>query len=324
MAPRSLRQTLNSGLGLPPNAYIYKIISTSPRQDPLSYSKVDQLAVIASDDSLRFLDPATLNTLPDGVVKNVNDKVTCLERCNDPTSNIVATAGRDGLIIFRDKRSRQKVASIESRRPNPVPMRNGADAKAANKLISSLVCDNQRNFIATGIENPNDGPGVSPVYVWDQRHTQKPILEFVESHTDTVTDLQLHPSLPALLLSASTDGLVNIFDVSKPDEEEALYQVINHRSAVARAGFIYPSTDIYAMGTDETLSFYALQSQEEEKTEPPPKAYGDMREHLGSEYLAKLHWIGSEPYVAAGKHRYSTFVYLYDFFWVTILPGPTS
>lgn len=145
---------------------------------------------------------------------------------------------------------------------------------------------------------------MSPVYIWDQRNVSKPVLEFVESHTDTVTDLQLHPNLPTLLLSASTDGLVNIFDFSKPDEEEALYQVINHRSAVAHAGFMYPSTDIYAMGTDETLSFYALQSQAEEQPEPTPKTYGDTREQFGCEYLAKLHWVGSDAFIATGKHRY--------------------
>lgn len=167
------------------------------------------------------------------------------------------------------------------------------------------MCDYQKNFVAAGIENPDDGPGVSPVYVWDTRNVQRPLREFVESHTDTMTDLQLHPTLPTLLLSASTDGLINIFDTSKADEEDALYQVINHRSAVARAGFMYPTTDVYAMGTDETLSFYALQNQEEEKEEPAPKAFGDVREPLGCDYLAKMHWMGGEAYIAAGKHRYS-------------------
>ena len=133
---------------------------------------------------------------------------------------------------------------------------------------------------------------------------QAPQLELIESHTDTVTNLELHPDLPTLLLSASTDGLINIFDTSKPDEEDALYQVINHRSAVAHAGFMFPNTDIYALGTDETMSFYALQSQKEEEEEPTPKAYGDVREQLGCEYLAKMHWVGDEPYIAAGKHRY--------------------
>jgi WD40 repeat protein len=105
----------SSDAGLPPNSYIYKIISTAPRQDPLTYSKLDQLAIISSDDSLRFLDAATLSVSPNGVLKNVNEKVTCLERANDAPSNIVATAGRDGFIRFWDKRTGQKALEIESR-----------------------------------------------------------------------------------------------------------------------------------------------------------------------------------------------------------------
>jgi WD40 repeat protein len=105
----------STNAGLPPNSYIYKIISTAPRQDPLTYSKIDQLAIISSDDSLRFLDPANVSTLPNGVINKVNEKVTCLERANDAPSNVVATAGRDGYIRFWDKRTRQKALQIESR-----------------------------------------------------------------------------------------------------------------------------------------------------------------------------------------------------------------
>ncbi|KAJ4993535.1 WD repeat-containing protein [Stagonosporopsis vannaccii] len=277
-------QTLTSDVGLPPNSYIYRIISTAARQDPLSYSKTDQLAIISSDDSLRFLDPATLNVI--GVVKNANSSITCLERANDAPSNVVATAGRDGLIRYWDHRSRQKILEIQS----------------PSNLISSLVCNAQNNFLAAGIENPDDGAHESPVYVWDQRNTSAPLRSYIDSHTDTVTSLQLHPTLPTLLLSSSTDGLVNIFDTSQAEEEDALYQVINHGSAIAHAGFMYPSTDIFALGTDETMSFYALQSQKEEEEEPAPKTFGDVREPLGCEYLAKMHWVGSQPFIATGKH----------------------
>jgi len=158
--------------------------------------------------------------------------------------------------------------------------------------------------MAAGIENPEDGPQSSPVYVWDQRSPAAPIRSYIDSHTDTVTSLQRHPSHPSLLLSSSTDGLINIFDTSQAEEEDALYQVINHRSAIAHAGFMYPSTNIYALGTDETVSFYALQSQEEEEEEPSPKVWGDVREGLGCEYLVDMHWVGGRPYLAAGKHRY--------------------
>lgn len=164
----SATQAASSNAGLPPNSYIYKVISTAPRQEPLTFSKPDQLAIISSDDSLRFLDPATLNVLPGGLVQRANEKVTCLERANDAQSNVVATAGRDGFIRFWDKRSREKALEIESRTQDPHPAHTvrRANHGSAHKLISALVCDAQKNFIAAGIENPDDGAGVSPVYVW--------------------------------------------------------------------------------------------------------------------------------------------------------------
>jgi WD40 repeat protein len=113
----SVTAALASNPGLAPNSYIYKIISTAPRRDPYTYTTAaDQLAIISSDDSLRFLDPSTLSLLPDGLVKNVHQSVTCLERTDDPASNIISTAGRDGLIKFWDKRSRKSaVMTIQSR-----------------------------------------------------------------------------------------------------------------------------------------------------------------------------------------------------------------
>ena len=106
-------QAFNSDVGLPPNSYIYRIISTAARQDPLTYSKTDQLAIISSDDSLRFLDSSSLKV--NGVVKTANTSITCLERANDAPSNVVATAGRDGLIRYWDQRSKEKALEIQSR-----------------------------------------------------------------------------------------------------------------------------------------------------------------------------------------------------------------
>ncbi|CAA9963040.1 WD40 domain containing protein [Pyrenophora teres f. maculata] len=258
----SLRQIIASEAVLPDNSYIYRIISTAPRQDPLTYSLTDQLATISSDDSLRFY---TADLRPDGEVYSANESITCLERADDASSNVVTTAGRDGFIRFWDKRSKQKVLEIQS----------------PHKLISALTCSTTTNILAAGIENPEDGPNSSPVYIWEPRSPTTPLRSYPDSHTDTVTTLSLHPSHPTLLLSSSTDGLINIFDTTQADEDDALYQVINHGSAIAHAGFMYPSTDIYAIGTDETVSFHALQSQEEEVEEPSPRVWGDVREGVG-------------------------------------------
>ncbi|KAE8829494.1 hypothetical protein HRS9122_09309 [Pyrenophora teres f. teres] len=237
----SLRQIIASEAVLPANSYIYRIISTAPRQDPLTFSLTDQLATISSDDSLRFY---TADLRPDGEVHRANESITCLERADDASSNVVTTAGRDGFIRFWDKRSKQKVLEIQS----------------PHKLISALTCSTTTNILAAGIENPEDGPNSSPVYIWDPR---SPTTPSAPTQTPTPTP---------------TDGLINIFDTTQADEDDALYQVINHGSAIAHAGFMYPSTDIYAIGTDETVSFHALQSQEEEVEEPSPRVWGDVRE----------------------------------------------
>ena len=110
MAP--LREIASTDAGFAAGSLIDKVISTSPRQDPLTYLITDQLAFISSDDSLRFL---TADLRPDGHVAKAHDNITCLERANDASSNAVATAGRDGLIRFWDKRSRQKALQVESR-----------------------------------------------------------------------------------------------------------------------------------------------------------------------------------------------------------------
>ncbi|OCK82171.1 WD40 repeat-like protein [Lepidopterella palustris CBS 459.81] len=281
-----LKQIASSDLSLPPNSYIYKIIPTAQRYDSISYSETKELALISSDDSLRFVDASSLELSADGIFKEVNKSVTCLDRVDDQ-GNCYATCGRDGLVRVWDKR--RKTQAMVFRSPQTLP-------------LSALVCSSSRNVVVAGVELEGNGPGDAPVVVWDFRNAVSTRMQFVESHTDTITDLQFHPTEPNLLLSGSTDGLVNVFDISKPEEEDALYQVINHRSAVHHAGFLNQSTDIYALGTDETLSFYALQSPDESAQEPQPNHYGDVREKFGCEYVAKLSWIDTKAFLAVGSH----------------------
>ncbi|OCL02231.1 WD40 repeat-like protein [Glonium stellatum] len=281
-----LEQIASSDLSLPPNSYIYKILSTAPRYDSLSYLETKELAAISSDDSLRFFDTSSLKLSPNGLIKNVNKSITCLERFDDE-GNLYATTGRDGLIRFWDKRTMSRAMEFQS---------------PGNQALSSLVCSSSRNVVVAGVELEGNGPGDAPVFVWDTRNAASPKIEFLESHTDTITELQFHQSEPSLLLTGSTDGLVNIFDITKPDEEEALYQVINHGSAVHHSGFLNPSNGIYVLGTDETLSFYALQNPDESAEEPAPNHYGDVREKMGCEYVVKVAFVDTEAYLAVGSH----------------------
>lgn len=53
-----------------------------------------------------------------------------------------------------------------------------------------------------------------------------------ESHDDDITQVKFHPSLPDSLATGSTDGLINIFDISNTNEDDALQTSLNTESSV--------------------------------------------------------------------------------------------
>lgn len=119
---------------------------------------------------------------------------------------------------------------------------------------------------------------------------------------DGGTQLQYHPTRSNILLSGSTDGLVNIYDTTVTDEDEALVQVINHGS-VHHAGFLSERT-IYALSHDEHFSVHPATDPDETTPEPEPVHFDDVREPLGCEYVVQL-CIGSQgPYMAVGNKMY--------------------
>ena len=69
---------------------------------------------------------------------------------------------------------------------------------------------------------------------WDTRQPGKIQGGYWESHSDDVTSLEFHPNHPSTLASGSTDGQVNIFDVSQPDEDAALVTSHQTEDSVAR------------------------------------------------------------------------------------------
>lgn len=81
---------------------------------------------------------------------------------------------------------------------------------------------------------------------------------------------------------------MNIYDTTITDEEEALYQTINHGSSIHHADFL-TDTDIFAVSHDERFSTYELVTNPDEVEEGSGAVhYGDLREKLGGEYVANV------------------------------------
>jgi hypothetical protein len=97
---------LSSNLNLPVDTYIYKITQSQK-----------SLAVISSDDSLSWVDPATLEAQS---CVTSHQGVTCLESY-DSSQGILSTCGRDAKTSIWDLRlgNGAKVLSLNRRRSRP-------------------------------------------------------------------------------------------------------------------------------------------------------------------------------------------------------------
>lgn len=122
-----------------------------------------------------------------------------------------------------------------------------------------------------------------------------------------MAQLQYHPTRNNILLSGSTDGLVNIYDTTVTDEDEALVQVINHGS-VHHAGFLSERT-IYALSHDEHFSVHPATNPDEPDAGLEPKDFLDVRDPLACEYVVQLCVGAQGPYLAAGNKMYVFFCF---------------
>lgn len=100
------------------------------------------------------------------------------------------------------------------------------------------------------------------------------------------------------MLSGSTDGLVNIYDTTITDEDEALLQVINHGS-IHRAGFLSEKA-VYALSHDEVFAIHPM-TDPDSKDDPSPIQFGDLRQPLSCEYVVQTLAGNQGIFLAAGN-----------------------
>ncbi|KAF3913857.1 hypothetical protein ABW21_db0203043 [Orbilia brochopaga] len=166
--------------------------------------------------------------------------------------------------------------------------------------ILSMDVSVERGLVVAGTELTGQS---AEVVVWDLDGRER--MKYVESHNDDVTQLSFHPTARELLLSGSTDGLINIYNMNITEEDDALHQVVNHGSSIHHAGFIAGDA-IYGLSHDENLSVYKLADPNEDVEEPKPVVFGDVRQRFGCEYAIDMLLRGGESagvgVIAVGSH----------------------
>ncbi|KAJ6657978.1 hypothetical protein lerEdw1_001637 [Lerista edwardsae] len=101
---------------------------------------------------------------------------------------------------------------------------------------------------------------------WDARggtnsasSRKEPLGAYSESHNDDITKICFHPFKANLMVSGSTDGLVNVFDINKNNEDDALVTTCNSDSSVSFIGWAGKDyQQVYCTTHDEGFCWWDL------------------------------------------------------------------
>lgn len=229
-----------------------------------------------SNGEVHYLDPSTLTTIQKYNISETSINDLQLINHNPTSSPLFTTATSNSVKIF-DIHSTKEVATIHSQGNVPFP---------------SL--DSRHGLLACGTELK----GVdAAIYIYDIRKWDQPVRSLVDSHHDDVTCLKWHPNDPNILLSGSTDGYTNVYDLSEAEEEDSLHQVINFAS-IHSCGWLSPRR-IFTLSHMETFAIHELNDKSDTLKEPQPIDMGDVREKWGCDYVVDVY----PGFIATGKSQ---------------------
>ncbi|XP_007437739.1 WD repeat-containing protein 89 [Python bivittatus] len=213
------------------------------------------VAVSCSNKSIRVYNRETLCLLQE---YNSHPALLNGVRFAHANENVLFSACSDGSV---------KCWDIRSSVVKPVQLFCGYPS---NVFISCDISCNDL-IVCAGTEKVEEDAYIT---FWDARgctnsvaSSKQPLGVYSESHNDDVTKVCFHPIKPHLLISGSTDGLVNVFDINKDNEEDALISTCNSDSSVSFIGWAGKDYwQIYCMTHDEGFCWWDLTQLDSEKS----------------------------------------------------------
>eukprot|EP00047_Mylnosiga_fluctuans_P019472 m.82827 g.82827 ORF g.82827 m.82827 type:complete len:369 (-) comp8139_c0_seq2:586-1692(-) len=201
----------------------------------------DLLAASASNHQIKIYDRSRLALK--SVVQAHTKRISSI--AFSPASNdILFSSSEDGTIAMWDLRTSQAAQRFAHKR---VPW-HSCDINSTGTLLcggSELVSQDAH------------------LVFWDPRSTV-PIIDLLEVHSDDITRVRFSQSHPARLVSGSTDGLVNVLDLTglspQTDTETCVVHTHNSASSISRVQFFGPSDEyvVAVTHTDDLMLAHSL------------------------------------------------------------------
>ncbi|XP_054277394.1 WD repeat-containing protein 89 [Macrosteles quadrilineatus] len=138
--------------------------------------------------------------------------------------SLLYTGCSQGIIKLWDLRTTTK--AVQEFRDTSDPKSNGLH----DREFCSFDVNISGGFVCAGTAVTD---GDAYLMFWDTRKASL-LGGYWECHMDDITQVKFHPSEPDKLVTGSTDGLINMYDISQSDEDEALLQSFNTESSVEK------------------------------------------------------------------------------------------
>ncbi|KAK7862519.1 hypothetical protein R5R35_008990 [Gryllus longicercus] len=155
-------------------------------------------------------------------------KVACLSGHDRTITGVKVGAGEDDVVFTSSLDGTIKLWDLRLHNNMVREYKDASEGDDKLKPISSFDISSKKTVIAAGTELFD---GDAFMLFWDAR-SSKLLGGYWESHRDDITHIQFHPSKKDWLATGSTDGLMNVFDISECSEDDALLYSMNTESSV--------------------------------------------------------------------------------------------
>lgn len=146
----------------------------------------------------------------------MNESSICGVRFGNTNDNKLFVATTDGHVYAYDLRTKATLVQAYE------------NVEIEEKPFTCFDVNADDSILCAGTEKSKNE---TSIVLFDARKAS-PLVTFTESHQDDITQVKFHPNKPKTLATGSIDGLINVFDISESDEDDALEYCLNTESSV--------------------------------------------------------------------------------------------